>query len=314
MEQFLKLLQSLPPTFEKILLETLKLLPELEIVNKVDIEQIELDLLLEAIYQRYGHDFRQYSQASIKRRLWHHLTKTKFQTISDLIPEILHNETSFKSLIFDMSVTVTEMFRDPWFYLTLREKVIPFLKTFPFVNIWQAGCATGEEVYSLAIILKEEGLYARARIYATDFNDTALEKAKARIYSLDRIKEYSINYQKAGGKHSLADYYRAKYQSVIMDASLQKNITFANHNLATDGVFGEMHLILCRNVLIYFDRTLQNRVLSLFRDSLLYNGFLGLGSKETIHFSKIKQEFREFAAKEKIYQCKKEKFDEPVFS
>ena len=204
-----------------------------------DTEQIEVNLLLEAIYQRYGHDFRQYSQASIKRRVQHHLFKTKCQSISELIPEILHNEAAFKALFFDLSVTVTEMFRDPWFYLALRKKVIPFLRTFPFINIWQAGCATGEEVYSLAILLKEEGLYNRARIYATDFNDAALEKAKARIYPLERIKEYSANYQAAGGHESLADYYQARYQSVIFDASLQENITFANHNLATDGVFAE---------------------------------------------------------------------------
>ena len=278
------------------------------------IEQIEFDLLLESIYRRYGYDFRQYSRASVKRRIQHHLIKSELRTISELMSKILYDETLFQALFFDMSVTVTEMFRDPWFYLTLREKVIPFLKTFPFINIWQAGCATGEEVYSLAIILKEEGLYDRANIYATDFNDAALEKAKSRIYSLERIKEYTINYQKAGGKKSLADYYRAQYQSVIMNPSLQKNITFANHNLATDSVFGEMHLILCRNVLIYFNRTLQDRVLSLFRDSLLYNGFLCLGSKETIHFSEAKKEFRVFAPKEKIYQCKKEKFDELAFS
>ncbi|MBN1219050.1 MAG: protein-glutamate O-methyltransferase CheR [Anaerolineae bacterium] len=282
-------------------------------MEQAKIEQIELDLLLEAIYRRYGYDFRQYSQASVRRRVQHHLAKTKIGSISELMSKILYDQTLFQSLFFDMSITVTEMFRDPWFYLALREKIIPFLKTFPYINIWQAGCATGEEAYSLAIVLKEEGLYKRTHIYATDFNDAALEKAKARIYSLERIKEYSANYQKAGGQHSLADYYRAQYQSVIMDASLQENITFANHNLATDGVFGEMHLILCRNVLIYFDRDLQNRVLSLFRDSLLYNGFLCLGSKETIYFSKIKKDFIEFAAKEKIFQCKKEKFGEPIF-
>ena len=199
------------------------------------------------------------------------------------------------------------MFRDPWFYLALRQKVIPFLRTFPFINVWLAGCATGEEVYSLAILLQEEGLSNRTRIYATDFNDAALEKAKARIYPLDRIKEYSLNYQKAGGRHSLADYYQARYQSIIIDASLQNNITFANHNLATDGVFAEMHLIICRNVLIYFNRTLQNRVLSIFRDSLRYNGFLGLGGKETVQFSDVEHDFEEFAAKEKIYQCKRQK-------
>ena len=182
--------------------------------------------------------------------------------------------------------------------------MFPFLKTYPFINIWQAGCATGEEVYSLAILLKEEGLYGRSRIYATDFNDGALETARSRIYPLERLKEYSANYQKAGGQHSLADYYHARYDSVIMDKSLQENITFANHNLATDGVFAEMHLILCRNVLIYFNRELQNRVLSLFRDSLCYNGFLSLGSKETVQFSQVEGHFAEFAAKEKIYQCK----------
>ena len=275
-------------------------------MDTIAIEQIELNLLLEAIYQRYGYDFKQYNQASIKRRLLHHLAKTQFQTISGLIPEILYNQAAFKSLIFDLSVTVTEMFRDPWFFLALRQKVFPFLKTFPFINIWQAGCATGEEVYSLAILLKEEGLYDRTRIYATDFNDTALEKAKARIYSLERIKEYSFNYQKAGGQKSLADYYRARYQSIIMEASLQDNITFANHNLVTDGIFAEMHLILCRNVLIYFNRALQNRVLSVFRDSLRYNGFLCLGSKETIHFSDVQADFVEFAPNERIYQCKVE--------
>ena len=276
-------------------------------METVGIEQIEINLLLEAIYQRYGYDFKQYNQASIKRRLLHHLAKTGHPNISTLIPEILYDETAFKALVFDISVMVTEMFRDPWFFMTLRKKVIPFLRTFPFINVWQAGCATGEEVYSLAILLKEEGLYDRTRIYATDFNDAALERAKARIYPLDRIKEYSANYQKAGGQKSLANYYRARYQSTIMDASLQDNITFANHNLATDGVFAEMHLILCRNVLIYFDHALKNRVLSIFRDSLCYNGFLCLGSKETLQFSAVQPDFIEFAAKERIYQCKYEK-------
>lgn len=276
-------------------------------MDNIDLEQIETNLLLEAIHQRYGYDYRQYNQASIKRRLQHHLAKTEFQTISDLIPAILRNQVFFQSLFIDLSVTVTEMFRDPWFFLALRQKVVPFLKTFPFINIWQAGCATGEEVYSLAILLKEEGLYDRTRIYATDFNDAALEKARARIYPLERIKEYSLNYQRAGGQNSLADYYQARYQSIILDASLQDNITFANHNLATDGIFAEMHLILCRNVLIYFDGILQNQVLSTFRDSLCYNGFLCLGSKETVQFSNVQEDFVEFAAKEKIYQCKLEK-------
>ena len=274
---------------------------------EVNIEQIEINLLLEAIYQRYGYDYRQYNQASIERRVKHHLAKTRHETIADLIPDVIHNPNAFNALFFDISVTVTEMFRDPWFFKALREKVIPFLETFPFINVWQAGCATGEEVISLAILLKEEGLYNRTRIYATDFNDAALETAKSRIYSLDKIKEYSSNYQKSGGKSSLADYYRANYHSAIFDSSLFKNITFANHNLATDGIFAEMHLILCRNVLIYFNRDLQNRVLSVFRDSLRYNGFLCLGSKETVQFSSVQQDFVDFSVKEKIYQCKSKK-------
>ena len=272
-----------------------------------DIEQIEIELLLQAIYQRYGYDFTLYNQASIKRRLLHHLAKRGVDQLSQLIPEILHSPEEFEKLFFDLSVTVTEMFRDPWFFRTLRQKVFPFLKTFPYINVWQAGCATGEEVYSLAILLMEEGLYERTRIYATDFNDAALDTAKARIYPIDHIKEYSTNYQRAGGRASLADYYRTRHQFTIFDAALKENITFANHNLTTDGIFAEMHLILCRNVLIYFNRTLQNRVLSVFRDSLCYNGFLCLGSKETVRFSEVRGDFVEVGAKEKIYQCKLER-------
>ncbi|MDM8526572.1 CheR family methyltransferase [Anaerolineales bacterium HSG24] len=276
-------------------------------MNTVETEQLEIKLLLEALYHRYGYDFRQYSQASIKRRVLHYLSKTNHDAISALIPSLLYDEKSFKSFLFCVSVTVTEMFRDPWFYDTLQKEVFPFLKTYPFINIWHAGCATGEEVYSLAILLKESNLYDRAHIYATDFNDRALQKAKDRIYPLERMKDYSTNYQKSGGKFSLSDYYHAQYDAVIFDAALQKNITFANHNLATDGVFSEMHLVLCRNVLIYFNRDLQNRVLSIFRDSLCYNGFLCLGSKETLDFSGVRNSFIEVARKERIYQHKNDR-------
>lgn len=273
-------------------------------MNDVEIEDIEVRLVLEALHSRYGYDFKHYTQASIKRRLQHHLSKTGLNTISALIPHILYDEDAFQALFFDMSVTVTEMFRDPWVFLALRQKVLPFLATFPFIKIWQAGCATGEEVYSIAIILQEEGLYDRTRIYATDFNDLALAKAKSRIYPLSKIKSYSQSYQKAGGKKSLSDYYYVQGDSIIFKRDLQKNITFANHNLTTDSTFGEMHLILCRNVLIYFDRTLQNRVLSLFKDSLSYNGFLCLGSKEMLAFSDVKEDFSKLEAGEKIYQFK----------
>jgi chemotaxis protein methyltransferase CheR len=269
-----------------------------------DIELLELDLLLNAIYKRYDYDFRQYSRASLKRRVINHLGKNELKHISDLIPLILHDEDRFQALLFDISVTVTEMFRDPWFFSALREAVLPFLKTFPFINIWVAGCATGEEVYSLAIMLKEEGLYQRCQIYATDFNNTALDKARSRIFPLRDIQKYNRNYFQAGGKHSLTDYYLANYDAAIFDPSLLERVTFASHNLSTDSVFAEMNLILCRNVLIYFDRQLQNRVLNLFHKSLRHNGFLCLGSSETLDFSDVSQQFVRIAPRERIYQYK----------
>jgi len=273
-------------------------------MDDVEIEDIEINLLLDALHHRHGYDFHQYNRASVKRRILHHLARAGLERVSELIPKIIHDEAAFQNLMLDLSITVTEVFRDPSFFLALREKAVPFLKTFPFINIWHAGCSTGEEVYSLAILMKEEGLYDHARIYATDFNDAAIEQAKNRIYPMDKIKNYTLNYQQAGGKASLSDYYHAQYDSVIFDHGLQQNIVFAGHNLVTDGVFAEMHLILCRNVLIYFDKTLQNRVLSLFRDSLCHNGLLCLGSKESLRFSEVRKEFVRFVKDEKIYQYK----------
>jgi chemotaxis protein methyltransferase CheR len=180
--------------------------------------------------------------------------------------------------------------------------VVPYLKTYPFVKVWVAGCATGEEVYSLAIVLQEEGVYDRATLFATDFNDLALQKAGEGIYPLKEMRQYTANYQQSGGKRSFADYYHAQYDSVIMDQSLKARITFANHNLVTDGIFGDVHLIFCRNVLIYFDKTLQHRVLTLLTDSLLHGGFLCLGTKETLEFSPVESYFRVVDAHEKIYQ------------
>ena len=205
-------------------------------------------------------------------------------------------------LLFDFSINVTEMFRDPSCYLNIRKSVIPVLRTYPFIKIWHAGCATGEEVYSMAILLKEEGMYDRAQIYATDFNEAVVQKAKAGIFQIDRIKTYTSNYQKAGGTESFADYYTADYDSVIMDQALKKNIVFAHHNLVTDSVFGEMNLIMCRNVLIYFDRNLQNHVFKLFLDSLCYGGFICVGSKESIRFSKYSDSFEDAVRDEKIYK------------
>jgi len=273
-------------------------------MERNDIEQLELDLLVEAILKRYGYDFRQYAGASLKRRVKSHLEKTSEQSISALTSVILHDDARFQALLFDISVTVTEMFRDPWFFNILRDKVLPFLETFPFINIWVAGCSTGEEVYSLAILLMEQALYPRCQIYATDFNDSALEKALSRIFRLRDIQKYHRNYLEAGGKHSLTDYYIAQYDAAIFDPSLLERVTFASHNLSTDSVFGEMNLILCRNVLIYFDRSLQNRVLNIFYSSLRRNGFLCLGSSETIEFSDISPYFISVANRERIYQFK----------
>ena len=271
-------------------------------MRKEELEDIEVALFLDAVYKCYGHDFRNYSRVSIKRRLRNILSKTQYTTISGMISQLLYDESFFETLIYELSITVTEMFRDPEFFKTLREQVIPYLKTHPFVKIWHAGCATGEEVYSLAIVLKEEGFYDRATIFATDFNDVALNKAREGIYPLEKLKDYTANYQHAGGTASFAQYYHTGYDAAILDPSLRKNIAFANHNLVTDGVFSEVHLIVCRNVLIYFDKTLQNRVLKLFRDSLAHGGILALGSKEALQFSEIANDFKTLSDKWKIFQ------------
>lgn len=266
------------------------------------IEEIELELLLEAIFRRYGYDFRHYSKASISRRVKHFMARTGQNRISKITSELLHDESFFQDMIEDFSITVTEMFRDPDVYLTLRREVIPFLKTYPFLKIWHAGCASGQEVYSLAILLMEEGLYDRTTIYATDFNEGVLEKARQGIYPISEVKKYIENYRNAGGIESLTDYFEAHYESVIMSKPLKKNITFARHNLVTDHVFGEMHLILCRNVLIYFDRTLQARVLSLLDGSLVRDGFLCLGKKESLRFSPLHDSYEALDKQMQIYK------------
>jgi len=271
-------------------------------MQKTDIEKVELELFLEAIYQRYGYDFRHYARASAHRRAQHILTKSGQKTLSDLIPILLHNEEFAHKVVHDFSITVTEMFRDPGFYRALRDKVTPYLQTYPFIKIWVAGCATGEEVYSLAILLKEEGLYERTTIYATDFNEVALKKAGDGIYPLKDVQQYTGNYQKSGGERSFSEYYHAEYDSAIMDVSLKSNITFANHNLVTDGVFSEVQVVFCRNVLIYFDRTLQNWALTTLSNSLSRGGFLCLGTKETLEFSSVLDQFKEVIFEQRIYQ------------
>lgn len=271
-------------------------------MNISKVEDIEVELMLEAIFRRYGYDFRNYSRASIKRRIKQFLLRSDYERISDLTARLLHDQDFFQQMVEDFSVTVTEMFRDPEVYASLRENIVPFLKTYPYLKVWHAGCASGEEVYSMAILLKEEGLYDRATIYATDFNESTLERARQGIYHVAEVKKYIENYRKAGGKASLSDYLEAHYESVIMAKALKKNITFARHNLVTDQVFGEIHLILCRNVLIYFNRTLQDRVFNLFSDSLVRDGFLCLGKKETLRFSATCTLYEEIDPKNQIYR------------
>ena len=259
--------------------------------EQVQVEDIEIRLLLEAIYQLYGYDFRSYSPASMRRRMMHRLTMSGFSTVLEMTDRVLRDRQFFVTLLNDLTVNVTEMFRDPEFYKAFREEVVPVLKTFPFIKIWHAGCSTGEEIYSMAILLEEEGLYERAMLYATDIDKNVLAAAKKGIYPIHAFKQYTDNYRRAGGRQSLSDYATARYDSVIMEQRLKRNIVFADHDLATDQVFGEMHVILCRNVLIYFDRPLQQRVFKLFGESLDMGGFLCLGTKESLRFSGNEESF-----------------------
>ena len=273
-------------------------------VDTTENENLEIRLLLEAMYVKYGYDFRGYSQASIKRRIRRRLEASGLKSISEMQHRVLYDVDFFETLLLDLSINVTEMFRDPAFFRTLREKVLPVLGDRPFLKIWHAGCASGEEVYSMAILLRETGIGDRARIYATDFNEIVLRHAKEGIFPADRIRNYTANYQKSGGTESFADYYDADYGSVIMDKSLRDNVLFADHNLVTDGVFGEMDLILCRNVLIYFSRELQNRVLQLFFDSLNDGGFLCIGAKESVQCADCADGFEPFAKEVKVFRKK----------
>jgi chemotaxis protein methyltransferase CheR len=259
--------------------------------EQVQVEDIEIRLLLEAIYQLYGYDFRSYSPASMRRRIMHRLTMSGFSTVLEMTDRVLRDRQFFVTLLNDLTVNVTEMFRDPEFYKAFREEVVPVLKTFPFIKIWHAGCSTGEEIYSMVILLEEEGLYERAMLYATDIDKNVLAAAKKGIYPIHAFKQYTDNYRRAGGRQSLSDYATARYDSVIMEQRLKRNIVFADHDLATDQVFGEMHVILCRNVLIYFDRPLQQRVFKLFGESLDMGGFLCLGTKESLRFSGNEESF-----------------------
>ena len=267
-----------------------------------DLERTEVELLLEGIFRQYGFDFRSYAYASIRRRLWKRVEAEGLTNLSQLQATVLHDADALERLLLDLSVNVTSMFRDPLFYAAFRSEVIPLLRTYPFIRLWHAGCSTGEEVYSMAILLEEEGLYDRARIYATDINDVVLQQARRGIFPLERMQEYTENYIRAGGKRSFSEYYTAKYDGALFDQRLVRNVVFAQHNLVTDRSFSEFHAIFCRNVLIYFDKDLQNRVHSLFYDSLVRLGMLCLGSKETLKFSTYEPCYERLDQNEKIYR------------
>lgn len=265
-------------------------------------ETIEIELLLEGIHRLYGYDFRNYALPSLKRRIWHSVHAENVRTISSLLEKVMHDRASFERLVYNLSIPVTEMFRDPELFKTFRSKVIPILRTYPYIRIWHAGCSTGEEVYSMAIMLHEEGLYEKSRIYATDMNDRSLAMAKEGIFNIQRMQLYTKNYLESGGTRSFSEYYTAKYNSVIFHPFLRKNMIFAEHNLATDRSFNEFNVIFCRNVMIYFNDTLRNRVHELFHESLSHFGVLVLGSKESIQFTDFADSYEPLDMTEKIYR------------
>jgi chemotaxis protein methyltransferase CheR len=266
-------------------------------------EELEVRLLLEAIFDRYHYDFRSYAMASLKRRLAQACDSLGVNTLSGLQERVLHEPESFSTLLQYLTVQVSDMFRDPEFFLALRKHVLPLLATWPSIKVWCAGCSTGEEAYSLAILLAEEGLLDRSIIYATDINAQSLRSAATGVYSLERLRGFTENHRRSGASISLSNYYHsASGDAAIMDSALRRKITFSDHSLATDNVFSELHLITCRNVLIYFDHALQERALGLFADSLVRGGFLGLGSKESLRFTAAAGSFSEFAGPERLYR------------
>jgi chemotaxis protein methyltransferase CheR len=269
---------------------------------KLDLELVEIQLLTEGIFRHYGFDFRDYSMPSLRRRIWKRIYAEGLNTVSGLIEKVLHDPQCMERLLLDLSINTTAMFRDPSFYLAFREKVVPMLRTYPFVRIWHAGCSTGEEVYSMAMLLQEEGLYDRCRIYATDINEAVLQKAKAGIFPLATMQENTSNYIAGGGEGTFSDYYTARYDYAIFRPALRENVVFAQHNLVTDASFNHFNVILCRNVLIYFNNVLQDRVQELFLSSMETFGVLGLGRKETLRYTAVAHHYEEIDADEKLYR------------
>lgn len=275
---------------------------DIPVKDETEREDIELELLLEGIHRLYGYDFRNYAIPSLRRRIWHFIHAESLSNISQLQEKVLHHRPVFERLVHNLSIPVTEMFRDPNLFLTFRKKIVPLLRTYPYIRIWHAGCSTGEEVYSMAILLHEEGLLDKARIYATDMNDRSLEQAKQGIFGIEKMKLYTKNYIEAGGTRSFSEYYTAKYNSVIFQPFLSKNMIFAEHNLATDRSFNEFNVIFCRNVMIYFNDTLRDHVHGLFYESLSRFGILVLGAKESIQFTEYSDSYEPLDRVEKIYR------------
>jgi chemotaxis protein methyltransferase CheR len=267
-----------------------------------NLEKLEIELLLHGLHAWCGYDYRNYAYKSIQRRIWHRVHAEKLTSITGLLDKVLHDSDCLKRLIADFSINVTEMFRDPLFFLEFREKVIPLLRTYPSIRIWHAGCSTGEEVYSMAMLLHEEGIYEKTKIYATDINPEVLKTAKTGVFPLESMRKYTSNYLHAGGKKAFSDYYQVTNKGVKFQSYLTKNVVFAQHNLVTDSSFNEFHVILCRNVLIYFNKTLQAKVHELFYDSLGTFGVLGLGDKETISYTERADYYEAISRSQKLYK------------
>ena len=265
-------------------------------------ERIEIEMLLEAIFRLYGHDFRNYAYSSIRRRIWHRVHAERLETITGLAERVIHDRACMDRLLADMTIHVTEMFRDPEVFHAFRTQVVPILRTYPFIRVWHAGCSTGEEVYSMAILLHEAGLYEKTRIYATDTNADVLNIAREGVYPLERMQQYTRNYMEAGGTEAFSNYYTARYDSVIFHSYLKKNMVFGQHNLVTDGSFNEFNMILCRNVMIYFNKDLQDHVHRLLYNSLSMFGILNLGTKESINFTSHAEDYEDLDSQSRLYR------------
>jgi len=266
------------------------------------LEDLEVDLLLEAMYRHYGFDFRGYARGSLKRRLWRRVYAEKVDSLTGLQERVLHDPVAMDRLVLDLSVNVTAMFRHPSFFLQFRSKVVPLLRTYPFIRIWNAGCSTGEETYSIAITLLEEGLLPRSRLYATDINEAVLQRAQQGVFPLERMRDYTENYIAAGGTRAFSEYYTAEDDGARFRPEISANVVFAQHNLVSDRSFNEFHVIVCRNVMIYFDKALQNHVFATFHDSLVRFGVLALGHKESLRFTTYADRYEELDRRERLYR------------